>query len=83
MDVDPSAIIMTLREEAAARGNVPKHFSEEAKLFIRSGLSFPNTGMTKKLRKDLGLEDLTVSAETMEQLAMLVKRTRLGGLRIE
>jgi heterodisulfide reductase subunit C2 len=83
MDVDPSEIIMILREEAAALGSVPKHFSEEAKLFVRSGLSFPNTGMTKKLRKDLGLEDLTVPAETMEHLAVLVKRTRLGGLKLE
>jgi hypothetical protein len=39
--------------------------------------------MTKKLRKDLELEELTVPAETMEQLTLLVKRTRLGGLKLE
>lgn len=83
MGVDPAETIVFLRGEAAACGNIPKHFSEEAKLFIRSGLSFPNTGMTKKLRKDLGLDDLTVQAETMEQLALLIKKTRLGGLRLE
>ncbi len=83
MGVDPAETITRIREEAATRGNIPKHFSEEAKLFMRSGLSFPNTGMTKKLRKDLGLEELTVPAETMEQLTLLVKRTRLGGLRLE
>jgi heterodisulfide reductase subunit C len=83
MGVDPAETIAHLREEAAARGNIPKHFSEEAKLFIRSGLSFPNTGMTKKLRKDLGLEELTVPADTMDQLALLIKRTRLGGLKLE
>jgi heterodisulfide reductase subunit C len=83
MGVGPSDVITFLRGEAAARGNVPKHFSEEAKLFVRSGLSFPNTGMTKKLRKELGLEELTVPAETMEQLAVLIKRTRLGGLKLE
>ena len=83
MGVDPAETITRLREEAAAQGNIPKHFSEEAKLFIRSGLSFPNTGMTKKLRKDLGLEELTVPAQTMEQLALLVRRTRLGGLKLE
>jgi heterodisulfide reductase subunit C len=83
MGVDPAETIALLRGEAAGRGNIPKHFSEEAKLFSRSGLSFPNTGMTKKLRKDLGLDDLTVSAETMQQLAAIIKRTRLGGLRLD
>ena len=83
MGVDPAGTISLLRDEAASRGNIPKHFSEEAKLFIRSGLSFPNTGMTKKLRKDLGLEELTVQAETIEQLASLIGRTRLGGLKLE
>ncbi len=83
MGVDPAETIALLREAAAARGNIPKHFSDEAKLFIRSGLSFPNTGMTKKLRKDLGLGDLTVPVETMEQLTLIVRRTRLGGLKLE
>ena len=83
MGVEPAEVITLLRGEAAARGNIPKHFSEEAKLFARSGLSFPNTGMTKKLRKDLGLEDLAVPNETMEQLTILIKRTRLGGLKLE
>ena len=32
MGVDPSETIVLLRGEAAARGNIPKHFSEEAKL---------------------------------------------------
>lgn len=83
MGVDPAETIALLRGEAAARGNIPKNFSEEAKLFIRSGLSFPNTGMTKKLRKELGLEELTVQVETVEQLSSLIGRTRLGGLKLE
>jgi heterodisulfide reductase subunit C len=83
MEVGPAETISLLRGEAAVRGNVPKHFSEEAKLFSRSGLSFPNSGMTKKLRKDLGLEDLSVPPETLEQLAILIRRTRLGGLKLD
>jgi heterodisulfide reductase subunit C len=82
MEVDPAEAIAHIRGEATVLGNVPKHFSEEAKLFIRSGLSFPNTGMTKKLRKDLGLGDLEVPAETMEQLSQLIGKTRLGGLKL-
>jgi heterodisulfide reductase subunit C len=83
MGVGPAEMITLLRGEAAARGNMPKHFSEEAKLFIHSGSSFPNTGMTKKLRKDLGLEELTIQPETAEQLAKIIKRTKMGGLGLE
>jgi hypothetical protein len=83
MGVGPTEIFALMRAEAAAQGNVPKHFSEEAKLFIRTGLSFPNSGMTKKLRKDLGLDDLIVPTETVEQLSVIIKRTRLGGLKLE
>jgi heterodisulfide reductase subunit C len=83
MGVDPAEVIALLRGGAAGLGNIPKHFSEEAKLFIRSGLSFPNTGMTKKLRKDLGLDDLAIPPETMLELALLIKRTRLGEIRLD
>jgi heterodisulfide reductase subunit C len=83
MGVDPAEMMTFLRGEAAGRGNIPKHFSEEAKLFIRSGLSFPNTGMTKKLRKDLGLDDLAIPSETMLELALMIKRTRLGDIRLD
>ena len=83
MGVEPSDTLTFLRGEAAARGNIPKHFSDEARLFISSGLSFPNSGMTKKLRKELGLDGLTIPPETLEQLALLIKRTRLGGLELE
>ena len=83
MGVDPAEIIALLRGQAAARGNIPKHFSEEAKLFIRTGLSFPNSGMTRKLRKDLGLHELTVQTETVEQLGLIIKRTRLGALKLD
>jgi hypothetical protein len=83
MGVEPSEILTFLRGAAAVRGNIPKHFSDEAKLFISSGLSFPNSGMTRKLRKELDLDGLTVSSETLAQLAFLVKRTRLGELEFE
>ena len=83
MGVEPSEILTFLRGAAAVRGNIPKHFSDEAKLFISSGLSFPNSGMTRKLRKELDLDGLTVSSETLAQLALLVKRTRLGELELE
>ena len=55
LGVDPALVITLLRQAAAQVGNRPQHFVDEAKLFQASGLSFPNTGMTRKLRKELGL----------------------------
>ncbi len=39
--------------------------------------------MTKKLRKDLGLDDLAIAPETMPELALMIKRTRLGEIRLD
>ncbi|HSV42616.1 MAG TPA: hypothetical protein VLH13_04310, partial [Methanomassiliicoccales archaeon] len=76
-------LIMALRGEAADEGNVPKAFKEEAKLFQRTGLSFPSTGLTKKLRKDMGLKDLVTEPQTVEELTVIIKATRLGRLDLE
>jgi len=83
LGVDPAHVITLLREEAAARGNLPQHFREEAKLFISSGMSFPRTGLTRKMRKEFGLEDLSVTNETMEELRHILKATRLGRVKVE
>jgi len=83
LGVDPAHVITLLREEAAARGNLPQHFREEAKLFISSGMSFPRTGLTRKMRKEFGLEDLSVTDETMEELRHILKATRLGRVKVE
>jgi len=83
LGVDPAHVITLLREEAVARGNIPLHFKEEARLFISSGMSFPRTGLTKKLRKEFGLEDLDVSIETMEELRRILAATRLGRVKVE
>jgi heterodisulfide reductase subunit C len=83
LGVDPAHVITILRAEAAARGNLPQHFKEEAKLFASSGMSFPRTGLTRKMRKEFGLEDLEVSPETMEELGRILARTRLGRVKVE
>lgn len=83
LEAAPAALIRVLRERSAGHGNCPKAFAEEAKLFIRTGLSFPNSGLTKKTRKELGLPELTVDQRTLDDLGVIVKRSRLGGLRLE
>ena len=78
LGVDPSFVITLLRQAAAKAGNRPKHFADEAKLFQASGLSFPNTGMTRKLRKEMGLPELCVSQKTILEVRSIVKRTSMG-----
>lgn len=80
LGVDPAHVITLLRNAAALRGNRPKHFEEELKLFRSSGLSFPNTGLTRKMRKEFSLPELEVTQQTMEELAKLLAMTKLGRL---
>lgn len=83
LEAAPAALIRKLRERSTDQGLCPKAFSEEAKLFMRTGLSFPNSGLTKKMRKELGLPDLIVDQRSLDDLSVVVKRSRLGGLRFE
>jgi hypothetical protein len=62
---------------------VPQHFKDEAKLFISSGMSFPRTGLTKKMRREFGLEELEVSDQTMLELTKILERTTLGRVKLE
>jgi heterodisulfide reductase subunit C len=83
LGVDPAFIITLLRQAAAQVGNRPQHFVDEAKLFQASGLSFPNTGMTRKLRKELGLPELCISQNTIGDVRSIIHRTSMGRVNIE
>lgn len=83
LGADPALVITLLRGSAAAKGNRPQHFLEEAKLFFSTGLSFPCTGMTKKLRKELKLPDLQMDERTLEETKVIISRTRLGRIKLE
>jgi heterodisulfide reductase subunit C len=78
LGASPSDRIQEMRARATMAGHCPKAFQEEARLFIRSGMAFPNSGLTKKLRKELGLSDLIVDIKTLEELAILVHASSLG-----
>lgn len=80
LGVDPSHVITLLRNAAALQGNRPEHFAEELKLFKSTSMSFPRTGLTKKMRKEFSLPDLEVSTETMDELSKLLIKTKLGRL---
>ncbi len=75
---EPGEVIALLRERTAGGGNVPSYLVDEAKRFATTGMCFPRTGMTKKLRKELGLPDGEVSARALGECSEIV---RLTGLR--
>lgn len=77
-DADPGEVIALLRERAAKGGNVPAYLRDEADRFMTTGLCFPRTGMTKKMRKELGLPDGEVSERALGECAEIVRRTGLG-----
>ena len=83
LGVDPALVITLLRQGAAQVGNRPKHFADEAKLFQSTGLSFPCTGMTKKLRKEMDLPELSVSLDAKDDVRSIVKRTGMGRVAVE
>ena len=83
LGVDPAGIINSLRNIAAESGNVPEHFVREARLFKTTGLSFPITGLTKRMREEMGLENIEVSDSAKDDLRKLISATRLGVLDLE
>jgi heterodisulfide reductase subunit C len=83
LGADPAELLTLLRNLAAERGNVPSHFAEEARLFRQTGASFPCTGMTRKMRRELGLPEFRVSEKAMADLEAIVARTRLGRVVLE
>jgi heterodisulfide reductase subunit C len=83
LGASPSDRIQEMRGRASMSGHCPKAFMEEAKLFIRSGLAFPNSGLTKKVRKELGLPDLVMDPRTMEELVVLIEASSMGRVPLE
>lgn len=68
-------IISVLRTLAAEDGRVPDSTSKVAKLFLKTGHAFPISGLTKKMRKELGLDELKVDDGAMEEVNRLAKKT--------
>ncbi|WP_019176126.1 4Fe-4S dicluster domain-containing protein [Methanomassiliicoccus luminyensis] len=77
----PGEVVARLRELASEAGNRPPYLGEEAKRFMQTGICFPKTGMTRKMRKELGLDDMEVSAEAVREVGEICRRTGLGRLR--
>jgi len=80
---DPATVIALLREESASAGNLPPYLQEEAKRYLETGLCFPRTGMTKKMRRELGLDDGAPSSQAVEEAREIARRTGLGRMGVE
>jgi|GEM_PF-1146343 len=80
LGVDPAEIIVELRNMSAERGSCPDHFIAEAKLFLETGMAFPHTGLTRKLRKEMGLRQLEVREDTMHEIDLIAERTGMRRL---
>lgn len=83
LGVDPASIINALRNLSAKEGKAPEHFRKEATLFIQTGLSFPVTGFTKKMREELDLEPLGVTERALEDLKIIIDDTAMGDLDLD
>lgn len=79
----PAEVIALLREEAARAGNLPEHFREEARRYLETGACFPRTGLTRKMRRELGLEEAEASEEAVREAREIARRTGLGRLALE
>jgi len=75
-DLDPSRVITALRNRSAAKGEHPKRFEDSAQRFLATGRAFPCTGMTRNMRKELGLPPLEVDRKAVAELKELIKGTR-------
>ena len=82
LDIEPARVVTALRNLAAERGNVPAYFLSEARLFVSSGMAFPITGLTRKLREELGLEELKMGEGTIEVIRTIVSRTGMGRISV-
>ncbi len=68
-------IISVLRTLAAEDGRMPDSSSKVAELFMKTGHAFPISGLTKKMRKELGLDELQVDPKAMEEVKKLAEKT--------
>jgi heterodisulfide reductase subunit C len=82
-DADPGEVIASLRELAVLRGNRPQYFVDEAKRFLQTGICFPRTGMTKKIRKELSLPERDTSPSALKDIEEISRRTALGRVKLE
>ena len=77
--LDPSRTITVLRNLSSAEGGHPKRFEDREQRFLSTGRAFPCTGMTRNMRRELGLPPLEVDRKAVDELHELLRGS--GGRR--
>ncbi len=74
-DVNPAHVFLNLKELSFEQGLAPQGVVALIKTIITTGLSFPVTSVTQRLREGLGLPPIASTAQ--EELKLIVNRTGL------
>jgi heterodisulfide reductase subunit C len=81
--VHTAAVIRNIRQRLFAMGMAPEGIKKVAAEFARTGMAFPVTGFTKKMRKEMGLGDVPTTAadkDALEEVRQLLRRSGYPGV---
>jgi heterodisulfide reductase subunit C len=81
--VHAAGVIRRIRQRLFELGMAPEGIKKVAQEFGKSGMAFPVTGFTRKMRKEMGLGDVPTTAsdeEAMEEVRELLRRARYPGI---
>ncbi len=71
--VDIPGLFYGLRNRAAAEGRIPAPYRAVARQVLGTGCAFPVTGLTGKMRAELGLAPFAVAPRDVEELDALCR----------
>jgi heterodisulfide reductase subunit C len=80
--VHAAAVVRVIRQRLFAMGKAPEGIKKVANEFRRSGMAFPVTGFTKKMRKEMDLGPVPTTAaddEAMDEVRTLLRLARYPG----
>ena len=84
--VHAAAVVRRVRQRLFEMGRAPEGINKVAAEFARSGMAFPVTGFTRKMRKEMGLGDVPTTASdpgAMEEVRALLRLAGYRGLEDE
>jgi heterodisulfide reductase subunit C len=81
--MSPAEALTVLRNLAAQEGHLPASYREEAQRYLSTGRSFPKTGLTRKIRREMELPELEEDEKAVWEIKSLARGTRLGRIPIE
>jgi heterodisulfide reductase subunit C len=80
--VHTAGVIRQIRQRIFEQGRAPEGVRKVADLFARTGMAFPVTGLTRKMRTEMGLGDVPTTAtdpRAMHEVRELLRRLGYPG----